>query len=106
MKISILSDIIKKFINHENKWAVFLHFDYNLYFQVHPKSTTADAIKYLKSKFVNQNDITTRLWTNKFMVIHFDSEIEAQEFFKQIPDGSLVGAEIYNPQGVFEDDNT
>jgi len=93
------------------KWSVWVHFDRHLYNDIRDdlkdkRALPFDALTYLRTAVSHDDSVVTPVWVDGHCLFHFDSREAATAFFARFLDGSLVGAELYNPQGEFQDDNT
>lgn len=106
-----MQEMVKISVASKGQWAVWISFDKQLYYTIHkdlkePRDDwPADAQKYL-SQAVPAGEPCVWVWVDGHCLFHFPNEEEARAFFKRVPEGSLVNAELYNPDGEQEDDNT
>ena len=110
LSVSSTKHMLRSTIVAIGQWAVWLHFDRRLYDEIKSGPAFADwpdALTYLKQAAgCDESIIITPLWGEGSVLLHFEAEEDAKAFFKRVPDGSLLGAELYDPTGEFQEDNT
>lgn len=109
-----LGEIITAAVRSRHQWAVWLYFHRETYEAVRASASGSHLpvwYEYLKQEagaagITDDYNLLTMLGAGGHALIFCPNEEEAHRVFKTIPEGSLVGAELYNPQGQFWSDNT
>lgn len=90
------------------QWAVWINFDWRLYKSIQRAPSgqhlPSEPLQYLRRE-VKDEEVVNHVWPNDAL-FHFPDEQTARKFFKVVPEGSLVHAELYSPDGESYTDNT
>lgn len=99
------------------RWAVSLDFNPDLYEKIFPGKTRGQGQDELFALFTDDYvqlfESNPELHVNLVYVSYgarslflFDSEDDAMAFFKRVPEGHIVNAEVWEPNGEYFTDNT